>query len=525
MSQTRPAQRGPAFFQRGPAFLERGPAFLERGHALLALLAGGAMPLALAPFDIWPLLLLAGGLCFWVLQRAGSGAQAFWRSWLFGVGKYAVGASWVYVSIDVYGGAGGLLSTTLVAFFVAGLALFHGVFGWLYYQARRIGRCTGMADALLFASLWTALEWALTWVFTGFPWLFAGFAFVDTPLAGLAPVGGVLLVSFAALLTATTATTLATARAQPAPLLLAAAVWLVAWALQAVDWTSPGATRTVALVQANQAQETKWDPDGARLAKERYQQLSAPVWDHDIVFWSEAAIPELYHRAAPFINALAGQAHADLVLGVVAAQVQQGGEEVVIHNAAISTGGGIYRKRRLVPFGEYVPLESLLRGSIAFFDLPMSRTAPGAETQPLLQAGGLALALAICYEIAYPSAVAAQARHADALATISNDTWFGASIGPHQHLQIARMRALENGKYVLRATNNGITAIIDQRGAVVARLPQFEAGVLTGTVRAAAGATPFGRFGNLPVLLIVAVAVLVSFTMPRFVAGKGFEPQ
>ena len=513
MDQARPAGRGLAL-------------------AFLALLAGGALPLALAPYDIWPLMLLAAGLCFWVLQRAGAGIQAFWCGWLFGVGKYAVGASWVYVSIDVYGGAGTLLSTTLVAVFVAGLALFHGMFGWLYYWARRVGRCAGMADALLFASMWTALEWALTWAFTGFPWLFAGYAFIDTPLAGLAPAGGVLLVSFAALLTATTATTATTAIVAASPateaalatasparlaLLFAAAIWLAAWALQAVNWTTLGEARTVALVQANQPQEAKWGADGARLAKERYQTLSAPVWDHDIVFWSEAAIPQLYHHAAPFINAVSGQTHADLVFGVVAAQVQPDSQEIVIHNAAMSTGGGIYRKRRLVPFGEYVPLESLLRGSIAFFDLPMSRTASGAEIQPLLQAGGFALAMAICYEIAYPRAVAAHARQADALATISNDTWFGASIGPHQHLQIARMRALENGKYVLRATNNGITAIIDQRATVVARLPQFEAGVLSGTVQAASGTTPFGRLGNLPVLLILAVAMLVSFTMPRFV--------
>ena len=488
--------------------------------ALLALLAGGALPFSLAPFDVWPLMLLACGLCFWVLQRAVSGAQAFWRGWLFGVGKYGVGASWVYVSINIYGGAGPLLSATLVLAFVAGLALFHGVLGWLYYWARHIGRCTRLADALLFATAWTALEWALTWILTGFPWLFAGYAFIDTPLAGLAPMGGVLLVSFAALLTATT---LATARTQPSALLVGASIWLAAWALQTIDWTTLGETRTVALVQANLAQETKWNPDSIPRAKERYRQLSESVWDRDIVIWSEAAIPELHHRAAPFIDAMARQARGDIVLGVVAAQALEGGKEIVIHNAAISTGGGMYRKRRLVPFGEYVPLESLLRGAIAFFDLPMSHTAPGAETQPLLSAGGLALALAICYEIAYPSAVATHARHADALATISNDTWFGASIGPHQHLQIARMRALENGKHVLRATNNGITAIVDQRGKVVARLPQFEAGVLAGTVQAATGTTPFGRFGSLPVLLALAAGILVSFTMSHFVRARGYE--
>ena len=492
-------------------------------HAFLALLAGGALPLSLAPFDVWPLMLLACGLCFWVLQRAGDGTQAFWRGWLFGIGKYGVGASWVYVSINTYGGAGPLLSAALVLAFVAGLALFHGAFGWLYYWARHIGGRTRMADALLFATVWTVLEWALTWVFTGFPWLFAGYAFIDTPLAGLAPTGGVLLVSFAALLTATMLATVRTRSAALSICAIGASVWLAAWALRTTDWTTLGETRTVALVQANQAQETKWNPDSIPRAKERYRQLSELVGDHDIVIWSEAAIPDLHHRAAPFIDAMARQIHGDIVLGVVAAQVLEGGKEIVTHNAAISTGGGMYRKRRLVPFGEYVPLESLLRGAIAFFDLPMSRTTPGAETQPLLSAGGLALALAICYEIAYPSAVAAHARHADALVTISNDTWFGKSIGPHQHLQIARMRALENGKYVLRATNNGITAIIDQRGQVVARLPQFEADVLTGTVQAATGTTPFGRFGNLPVLLVLTAGVLVSFTMSRFICTGGCE--
>ena len=481
--------------------------------ALVALLAGGALPFALAPFGIWPLMLLAAGLCFWVLQRAVSGRQAFWRGWLFGVGKYGVGASWIYVSIDVHGGAGPLLATTLVAAFVAGLALFHGAAGAFYHWSRPLGRNSPLAEAVLFSVVWTTMEWALTWVLTGFPWLFAGYAFIDTPLAGLAPVGSVLLVSFAALLTATTLTTV---RAQPLALVVGAALWFAGWALQKVAWTTLGEARTVALVQANLAQETKWTPGGIARAQERYRQLSAAVWDRDIVVWSEAAIPDLHHRVVPFIDTMAGEAQGDLVLGVVAAQVVPG-EEFVIHNAAVSTGGGIYRKRRLVPFGEYVPLESVLRGTIAFFDLPMSRTARGAENQPHLQAGGLALALAICYEIAYPRAVATHARGADALVTLSNDTWFGASIGPHQHLEIARMRALETGKYLLRATNNGITAIVDERGQVVARRPQFEAGVLAGTVYAAAGSTPFERFGNLPLLLALGVAVVVSFTMPRFV--------
>jgi apolipoprotein N-acyltransferase len=160
-------------------------------------------------------------------------------------------------------------------------------------------------------------------------------------------------------------------------------------------------------------------------------------------------------------------------------------------------------KRRLVPFGEYVPLEGLLRGLIEFFDLPMSRSSPGPWQQPLLDLGGHRGAMAICYEIVYPDLVRSQAAEADVLLTISNDTWFGRSIGPLQHLEMARMRALENGRWVLRGTNNGVTAIIDPRGRVQARLPQFEPGVLRGEYRTMSGTTPFTRYGHGPLLVLL----------------------
>ena len=168
----------------------------------------------------------------------------------------------------------------------------------------------------------------------------------------------------------------------------------------------------------------------------------------------------------------------------------------------MGAGSGRYIKRRLVPFGEYVPLESLLRGLISFFDLPMSRSGSGPEVQPPIRAGTDTLGLAICYEIAYPELVRESAKTADVLVTISNDAWFGGSIGPHQHLQLAQMRALENGRFVLRGTNNGVTAIINQRGELTQTLPQFEAGVLKGAYYPAKGRTPYNRFGQGPVLIL-----------------------
>lgn len=479
--------------------------------AVAAAGAGAALPLALAPFGLVPLMLVSAGALFWILRRTATRAGAFWLGWWFGVGKYGVGASWIYVSIHVFGAASPPLAVVLVALFVGGMALFTGLLGLLFHAvAAGKEHGGGIADALTFAVLWTGLEWVLTWFLTGFPWLFAGYAFIDTPLAGLAPVTGVLGMSFVAVLTAAclvVAPRQASVRTRVLVLVAPAALWAAAWALGSVAWTMPGASRSVALVQADVPQDAKWNPGRLSEWQARYRELTAGAADRDIVVWPEAAIPSSYHLAKDFIDETVLHLSGDLVQGTVLAEVDEGGT-LAVYNAAVSSGGGIYRKRRLVPFGDYVPFESALRGLIAFFDLPMSRSTPGAERQPLLEAAGLDLAMAICYEIAYPKAVAEHGRGADVLVTVSNDTWFGRSIGPLQHAQIARMRAVENGKFVLRATNNGVTALIDDAGTVVAELPQFEQGVLTGTVRATSGSTPFARFLNAPLLIVLAAAAV-----------------
>lgn len=476
-----------------------------------ALGAGAALPLALAPFHLVPLMLVSAGALFWLLRRTETRRGAFWTGWLFGVGKYGVGASWIYVSIHVFGAAPPPLAIGLVATFVAGLAVFSGLLGLAFRCLSAIAaRRNAIADAAAFAVLWTALEWVLTWLLTGFPWLFAGYAFIDTPLVGLAPVGGVLTMSFVAVMTAAclvTVPSLSSWRARTLALAVPVVLCGSAWAMQSVSWTERGAARSVALVQANVPQGAKWDRRRLPEWKARYRDLTAPLRDRDIVVWPEAAVPDYYHLAEGFIDRTTRGLTGDLVQGTVLAEVDEPGD-VTVYNAAVSSGGGVYRKRRLVPFGDYVPLESMLRGLIGFFDLPMSRSTPAPELQPLLKAAGLDMAMAICYEIAYPKAVAQHARGADVLVTVSNDTWFGASIGPLQHAQMARMRAIENGKYLLRATNNGLTAIIDDKGVVVATLPQFEQGVLTGMIHATSGETPFVRFLNIPLLAVLCMVGL-----------------
>lgn len=481
---------------------------------LVALLSGALLPLSLAPFGFWPLGIAAVAGWYAVMRRPGINGAL--HGWLFGVGKYAAGASWVYVSIHVYGNAPPPLAGFLVLLFVAGLALFVLLNGWLFTRLRGRGPAAGgWSDALLFAVLLSGFEWLLTWALTGFPWLYLGYAHLATPLAGLAPVGGVLLAGFAVALTGVMSVRLVDGLRTRQPRTVALALglglapWLAGGLLGLVSWVQPGPERSVALVQGNVEQSVKWQPENRLPILDRYRSLTEPHWDADLIIWPEAALTFMAHEATGVLETLDAQAQrsgAALVLGIPALERLPDGD-VVFRNTArvLGRGHGIYQKRRLVPFGEYVPLESLLRGAIEFFDLPMSHAAPGPWRQALLDVGGQRAVMSICYEVVYPDLVRTQAAEADVLLTISNDSWFGASIGPLQHLQMAQMRALENGRWMLRATNNGVTAVIDPRGRVLARLPQFESGVLTGSYRAITGVTPFTRFGHAPLLTVLAL--------------------
>ena len=481
-----------------------------RARPAASLAAGALLPFGLAPYDLWLLTLVSAAGLYWVLTR--SGARPLRDGWLFGLGKYGLGASWIYVSIHEYGDAAPPLAVLLVAVFVAGMALFPAAAAWLFVRFRPPHATVA---AIWFATVWVLMEWLLTWFLTGFPWLFAGYAMLDTPLEALAPVGGVLLVGFCAVLTAACLVswrkwTSATVAALP---------WIAAWLITGVAWTESGESHPVALVQGDIPQDIKWQPDAGTIF-ERYASLSAPFWDRDLVVWSEGVFYTGAAGAREFLSAMSARAEGALVLGVALRDEEPSGARY--YNAALATGAGsgVYRKQRLVPFGDYVPFEGVLRGLIGFFDLPMSTLSPGEPGQPPLRgANGIGLGMAICYEIAYPELVREQAKEADALITLSNDTWFGESIGPLQHMQIARMRALENGRYVLRATNNGVTAIVDENGRVTAELPQFEAAVLTGVFHRTQGTTPFTRIGSILVvapLLLFLVAVVGVSVATRF---------
>ncbi|HEY1026145.1 MAG TPA: apolipoprotein N-acyltransferase [Pseudomonas sp.] len=490
------------------------------GH-LVALVAGAIAPLAFAPFDIWPLAVLSIALLYFGLRELRPG-QAALRGWCYGFGLFAAGTSWVYVSIHDYGAASPALAGLLTLGFVAGLGLFFALMTALW--ARWIRRSEApLADSLAFAALWLAQEVFRGWFLTGFPWLYAGYSQLSGPLAGLAPVGGVWLISFVLALAAALIVNLNQLRPHKpryiAAIVLLVGPWALGLALQDHDWTqATGEPLKVAAVQGNVEQNMKWDPAQLNAQLALYRDLSFSAKPVDILVWPETAIPVLKDMAQGYIGVMdrfARDRQSALITGVPVRQGNAAGE-VRYYNAITSFGDGqgTYLKQKLVPFGEYVPLQDLLRGLIAFFDLPMSDFARGPADQPPLLAKGYRIAPFICYEVVYPEFAANLAADSDILLTVSNDAWFGTSIGPLQHLQMAQMRALEAGRWMIRATNNGVTVTIDPHGRVQQWLPQFQQAVLYGEVVPMQGLTPYlqWRIWPLAILcgLILGWALLAS---------------
>ena len=482
---------------------------------ILAPLAGALITLSLAPFNIWPAGILSC-ILFAHLLCTCTVSEARWRGWLFGLGMFGSGASWVYISIHVHGHTSVPLAVFLTALFCGGLALLQAAFAWCY--AKFIRELPG-GMLVGFPALWVLFEWLRSYLFTGFPWLYLGYAHIDTWIAGWAPVLGVYGLSFFCALTGSCLYLAWRSRQCVSSLtyaVLIGTIWLGGGQLKPIEWVAPASEEplSVAVYQPNIPQEQKWNRDWYPSILKKYASAMEPLYGYDIVLWPESAIPNFYQRSTDFLNPIAERASASETALISGIPFRAEGDNRYFNSIiALGQGRGVYHKQRLVPFGEYLPFEAQLRGLIAFFDLPMSNFSVGPPDQKPLRAGAYRVTPFICYEVVYPDLVARNARQSDLLITISNDSWFGRSIGPLQHLQMAQMRALENGRYMIRGTNNGISAIIDHRGQIRAQTPQFIETTLRSEAQVMLGNTPFGSFGSLPVLGGCLIALLLMATM------------
>ncbi|MGB0712353.1 MAG: apolipoprotein N-acyltransferase [Gammaproteobacteria bacterium] len=478
----------------------------------MAPLLGATQVFAFAPYGYsWLMPLTLAALFVSWLRRPD---LAPWTGFLFGLGVFLHGVSWVYISIHNIGQAPVPLAVVLTLLFAVFLASFVALAGWIVRWG--LGRRVHAIALIVLA--WWLTEWLRSWLFTGFPWLLSGYGVAETPLAGWAPIFGVHGLSLAVVVTAACGawgvlharSARAIALISLPPLML----WGSGLALQSVTWTRPvGEPVSVALVQGNTEQVSKWRPEQRTAIMADYRRLTLPHAGARWIIWPETAIPLFLHQArngflAPLARELS-EAGSTLLLGIPVYHQSDGryfNGFVALDQSGLEQA--TYLKRHLVPFGEFIPLEWLIRPVMDWINMPMSAFSAGEPGQSF-ELDGVAIAVSICYEDIFPVEAAESARGSGVLVNVSNDGWFGRSAAGAQHQQMAMLRALENQRPMLRVSTTGVTSLIAFDGRVVKALPQHRQGVLNVSLQPRTGETPFQRWGNLPLLTLMGIASLV----------------
>lgn len=486
--------------------------------SLLAFFAGAALPLAFAPHHIWFIALLSPSILARLWFQA-SPFYAFRLGFCFGLGMFGVGVSWVYVSIHHYGNTAPPLAILITGLFVFTLACYPALQGYLVKKLYK-NPSAKIFYLLAFPSSWVLFEWLRGWLFSGFPWLYLGYTQLDTFLGNYAPILSVYGASWMLLLSGGCFIILLCKNYRLSKsfiLFCLMFIWIVGFGLRFIDWTSPkGSTQTVSLVQGNVDPLHKFAQHNPIEATEMlYGHLTNNAWRSDIIIWPENAIPLPLPYSQAYIDTLNARAKASDATLITGIQHKLTADQYYNSLIIVGMDQGIYHKQKLVPFGEFLPFESQLRGLIHFFDIPMSNFIPGPSNQPLLYVNNLILAPLICYEIAYPELTRTAVKGTNAIINISEDGWFGTSWGPHQHLQIAQMRAKETGRMLIRATTSGISAVIDTKGEIIERSHQFQAMVLYGTLQGFIGNTPWMIIGLWPILIFLLTIFLIGLLLNR----------
>jgi apolipoprotein N-acyltransferase len=488
---------------------------------LAAAIAGALSLFSFEPFGWWPLQFVVLAYFFYQVGMGSSVRRATLLGWAFGFGWSVAGMHWLYIAMNRFGG----LAAPLAAMGIVLLGLYMGLFGafaaagatWL----RK--RWTLPVPAFLLLVLpvcWGVSEWMRGWVFTGFPWASSGYAHDTAPLGGFAPILGVYGIGVLVAVCAACLTMLTQRRKLPA-LGLFAALLLAGWGLKHIVWTHPaGKPLTVRLLQGDIPQQEKFDQAHLIDILVRYRDMmtAAPA---DLIAAPETAIPVLARYLPPdylaAFNDYAARTGSTFMFGI---PLGNGGDDYANSVAGIGPQGQAYRydKHHLVPFGEFVPPG--FHWFTRMMDIPLGDMSRGAAVQPAFTVKDQRVLPNVCYEDVFGEEIARNLREAAAPATVllnvSNLAWYGESVAIPQHLQISRMRTLETGRPMLRATNDGATAIIDGRGNVQERIPYYQQGTLAARVQGMAGSTPYIRFGNL--LFLALSALLLG---GAWLAGRG----
>ncbi len=478
---------------------------------LCTLVAGGFVPFAYSPFDLYLISIITLSILFYCWSKTDLARESFILGYLFGLAMFGVGVNWLHISINLFGGVNIIGALLLTCIFIAYLSLYPAICGYL--STRFFKHYPLMA----LPALWFITEWCRGWVLTGFPWLNIGTSQADSILASFAPVFGDYGITFIVCLAAVALAILIAGNIKQR---VAGSIFIIlittsAILLKDINWTKDlEKDINIVLVQGAISQELKWKPEQRQNTYTLYSNLSKPFWSSDLIIWPETAIPSLYHLADDFIDRIMSDkqnANALFMSGI--AYKEPVSNKYFNSVLLIDNKHRFYHKHHLVPFGEYLPFKSVLGQVLRFLKIPMSDFSPGEPDQKLFESDKGILGMSICYEDAYGSEIRKALPDANILINVSNDAWFGDSLAPHQHLQIARMRALENGRYLLRSTNTGISAVIDNKGKIISRSPQFTQHALLASVKLFDGETFYSKTGNSFIISMSFLILLISLIL------------
>lgn len=481
---------------------------------LLAPLLGALATLGFAPFGFWPAPVIALAGLFLLCSDRG------WRrtaglGWLFGFAHFASGIYWVFISTHVYGGAPWWLGLALAVALFAFLAIYPAL---VCAAAARLSLWRSAAGWAGVPALWLMSELLRGWIYSGFPWLSLGYIALDTPAERLAPLLGVhgLSAIYALSAYALLRTLDAQGAARPVAMLLALVPLAGALLPTPLRWTQDaGAPMSVAVVQGNVPQDQKWDSGRREEILGRYRAMTLAAADAQLIVWPEV-VP---NRPLDQLGAYFDEIHAALQPrgATLLAGVLIRGEGETIYNSMIALGAnrGRYDKRHLVPFGEYFPIPDWLRPIMDVLGTPYSDFSSGGTARAPIEVNGHRVGVSICFEDVFGSELARESRSAGILVNATNDAWFAHSSAPYQHLQIARFRALENGRWLVRATNTGISALIGPDGRLRERSALYATELMRGEVVPRSGLTLYARRGDTPLWWIAALALLGCALAPH----------
>lgn len=483
----------------------------------LAFIFGLIFPFGFAPFEIWPLTIISLSFFLYLINKVES-KRVFLIGLYYGLGLWGLGISWVYVSIHYHGNQAIISSLMITFLFVFFLSLYIGLTSYLFNLLKTSAKSFNYL--IVFPLAWVSIEVLRSYLFTGFPWLIVGTSLAGTSFSGWTPILGTYASSFIVLMISACLLIIYETRHKLAyyPFGLILIILISSFSLFQINWTNEVAKITTSVYQPNLTLKQKWSSQGIKHTLKLIQSSISEAKENEFIFFPETALILQKGQLEPWVIKIEkelNKRNISLISGIIASEPDQ--KHLIERFNRIKGFGnmqGHYDKVHLVPFGEYVPFRKYIGRILDLMGINLVNTLPGSNFSTLSN-GKVILSPSICYEIAFSDLVRKTAKKSNLLVTISNDTWFGASIGPYQHMEIAQSRALEHQKSLIRSTNSGISAIINRKGKIEQKQGVFENKKLKGEVKIYEGRTPFAIIGNFAIYTYMIIMFMYLYFLKR----------